>query len=150
MKNLKRVIILIVLCAIVICIGSYVSTRNIIPSNSKANTNPLDEKLNKKKEYSIVYISVKNHANCIIEEYFIVDTEHKVVQETKVITGYNSDELNSSFNALKDGVGGSVYNAKIQDKSLIYSTVVYNGDNINEVIESFKSSTYTNLIIKEL
>jgi len=150
MKSIKRGIILFVLCAIVICIGLYIFTRNLIPSNSQTNINPLDEKINNKKEYSIVYISGKNHANCTIEEYFIVDTEQKVVQETKVITGYNMDELISSFNALKDGVGGSVYNAKIQDKSLVYSTVVYNGENINEVIDSFKNSTYTNLLIREL
>jgi uncharacterized alpha/beta hydrolase family protein len=145
MKNQK--ILIFIFCIIIILIILIPILLNQYYTYN--NPNSLDKAIENKKEYGIVYLS-GNIDNVITEEYLIVDSNQKIIQETKILTGHSDAELNTIYKELKQNGGPVIYNVRIKNKSLIYNTVMLNGKNINEYIDIFKKSVYQNKIIKEI
>jgi hypothetical protein len=146
MKISRKFIILPILAIIIIALTYFIFKSY----QHSGGANPLDEAMKYKQDYSILYISGTTNDNIQIEEYFIVNSDEKVVEERKILIGYTDESLNSQYNALKNFDNKSIYNVKINGKSLIYSSTVFNGKTIDQVIETFTSGNYKNLIIKEI
>ena len=140
MKNKKNIIFITIIVLIVIgmlLFNQYkLSNKGSIFTASKEH-----------KNYKVVCLS-GNIGNITDEHYIIIDENRKVVEVRKITTGYTDDELN---NAYKEITTNDTYefNAEIRGKSLVRSSIVPRGQDVDIIINGFKSS-YTNVIVKEI